>query len=428
MTSASSCVRCGARSKRTGGHAADWTGRTPWALKIRATGQLNGALDRVSGLVKLKVPVWDGAAWEAANTATRNPAALMRAYWRGWSVGDERLAGMHLEDAAIDDAALGEWHDFCELHSLTCSLVLDAPIDDDAMMRIIGQCGWATLDRQDGLWSVIWENENEPVSSIVSPANIVAGSISSAWNHEGLADEVIVDFVDAESGYEPNTLRRRVDLNVIPQMPATVRLIGVTDGEAAARECNRAAAAQVFHTRTHAWDMPAEGLLLRRGHVIALAHDLVGGTAGGRLRTINVARTGLRVSPGVAAEGTVWIWDLHGNVHSSAYTGTGETIVLDDALPAAPEGVDDDPLSYRWTAFASTGSATRVRITGTEPGAGGRSVRFTARDEVPDYYLCPHVGSDASADRTSAGRGRTARAAGGRAAGRLAPIRVGRVR
>ena len=366
--------------------ATDWTGRSPYAVRIRASGQLQGALDRVSGLARQQFQTWAGGAWTDAATASRNPAAVLRGYWLGWAEGEDKLAGMHLDPDTINHDVLGGWYEFCDANGLTCDLVLTAQRDHDAMNKLIAQCGWATVDRQAGEWSVIWESEDEPVSAIITPANIVAGSLGVVYNHDNLADEVIVDYIDAESGYQSNTLRRRVDLNVPPIRPVTVRLEGVTDGEAAARECNRIAAAQVFHTRAIAWEMPSEGLSIRRGRVVALAHDLVGGTSGGRLVAIDAARTRLTLSPSVAAEGTIWIWDLMGDVHASAYTGIGDSILLADALPAAPSGIDDDPLAYRWLAFAATGSATKVRITGVEPGTSGRTVRVTARDEVTAYY------------------------------------------
>ena len=51
---------------------ADYAGQTRLGLRIRATGQLFGRLERLSALVKQKIPVWDGNRWTAPQ-ASSNP-------------------------------------------------------------------------------------------------------------------------------------------------------------------------------------------------------------------------------------------------------------------------------------------------------------------------------------------------------------------
>ena len=52
---------------------ADFSGRNPYAMRIKATGQINGRVDRLSAIVNQKVPTWNGTVW-IDNEETSNPA------------------------------------------------------------------------------------------------------------------------------------------------------------------------------------------------------------------------------------------------------------------------------------------------------------------------------------------------------------------
>ena len=71
---------------------ADYAGQTRLGLRIRATGQLSGRLERLSALVKQKIPVWAGGAWSAPQ-ASSNPAWVYRWYARGITVDGQTKGG-----------------------------------------------------------------------------------------------------------------------------------------------------------------------------------------------------------------------------------------------------------------------------------------------------------------------------------------------
>ena len=93
---------------------ADYGGQTRLAVRLRATAQVNGRLDRLSGLVKQKIPVWEtpeGAtepAWSAPKPSS-NPAWLFRWYALGIRRGAKLLAGAGLPPARVDDTLLKRW-------------------------------------------------------------------------------------------------------------------------------------------------------------------------------------------------------------------------------------------------------------------------------------------------------------------------------
>ena len=111
-----------------------------------------------------------------------------------------------------------------------------------------------------------------------------------------------------------------------------------------------------------------------------------GGTVGGRITRINAARNQIEVTAEVPLAGTMWIWDLNGDVFSYAYTRVGGLVSLtNSAIPVPPSGLTDDPLAYRYTAFDPAADPVKVRITAVEHVVGG-VFRLTARNESEQYY------------------------------------------
>ena len=369
-------------------NVAAFAGRNPYAMRIRATGQLYGRLENFSADVDQLIDVWDGSAW-TPNQKTSNPAWILRKFWRGFrrSSDDKLIAGRGLSADRINDEELKAWGAFCTANSLECNLVITDRMTSRDVENQIARCGWASVTQSSGKRGVIWENDDQPVTALFTPANIVSGSLSIEYENEGLADEIVGTYLDKESEWGENTLRRLVPGTTNPERPATVRLEGITNGTQAAKELNRMAAQQFYHQRVISWETGDDGqpLFVSRGVVCSLGHQLAGGTVGGRLLSINTSRNQVTVSADVPVAGTLWIWDLSGDVHVSDYNRAGDTITLTTAIPDPPFGVFDDPLSYRYTAFDPSADPVKVRLTGIEHLSGGL-FRLTARDEVAQYY------------------------------------------
>ena len=328
---------------------ADFDGRNPYAIRTRASKQISGTPPPFSADVAQLVPVWDGTQW-VADQVTSNPAWQFRQLAIGYyDSHGELTAGGGRPASEIDDEAIKAWGAFCDANGLTCNLVLSDDRGVREILDLIAQCGWASYSPATGKIGVIWENANQPLSAVFTPANIVAGSFNAQWNNQNIAEEVIGDFVDEDSGYEPNSLRRTVSGVTNPKRSINVDMEGITDGEQVAKELNRTVSAQKRLRRMVSWEVSASGLLVTRGNVVGLAHGLVGGTLGGRLRSIDAARTGVTLSSEIAALGYIWMWTQDGRVHSTTYTAASypnRVIALADAIPAVPAGIADEASSY----------------------------------------------------------------------------------
>ena len=389
---------------------ADYAGQTRLGLRIRASGQLSGRLDRLSALVRQRVPAWDGAAWTEP-VATSNPAWLFRWYARGLRLAERQVAGrtlpgrlvagVGLPDTRIDEESIIAWGQWCEAQGLGCNHVIDRAATHAEVLTLIAQCGRASPTWQSGRLGVVWEDRGRPATALITPGNIVAGSFAVEYATGQAADEIAVRYIEPELDWQYNTLRRLVPVapearesagaSGPPSLTATVTLQGVTSRAQAAMECNLQAARQLYHRRRMSWEMAAEGLSIARGDVVHVTHSLIDGGRAGRLTGGTAARVALNRAVDPGAGGTMLFRLPEGTLHQSAVTApvgaAGETaeLVLDQPLPAAPDAEGANPLDILWRLYDSDAPPVRARVIAVEP-ASDRRVRFVAIDEVDAYH------------------------------------------
>ena len=335
---------------------ADYTGQTRLGIRIRATGQLSGRLDRLSGIVKQKIPVWNPAAnsgagaWTSPQTdSNNNPAWVFRSYAKGVEVSGRLVAGVGLPESRIDDASIKAWGAWCAEQGLTCNLVLDRALSHAEVLTIIGLCGRASPSWQTGKLGVVWDEADRAATALFTPGNIVAGSFGVDYVAGKAAEEIACRYIDPDLDWQWNTVRRTVPGVTTPGGTATLTLTGVTDPDQAAAECNLQAARQVYHRRRIRWEAGAEGLAVARGDVVHLTHSLIdGGTAG---RVLSGTTTELTLNRAVTLSGGDDYLLLRlpdGTLHTTTVShpdgaGTeGETdlVVLGTALPHPPGAVE----------------------------------------------------------------------------------------
>ena len=371
----------------------DYTGQTRLAVRIRATGQLSGRLNRLSASVSQKIPVWNGTAWSAPQVSS-NPAWLYRWYARGIKIGSSLVAGIGLAASRIDDDVIKLWGAWCDQKELGCNLVIDRARSHAEVLTTIAQCGRASPSWGTGRLGVVWDQAAQPVTALFTPANVVAGSFEVDYVAGKAADEIVCRYVDPDLDWQWNSVRRTVPGATTPDNSVTLTLTGVTDREQAAAECNLQAARQVYHRRRLRWEAGAEGLAVARGDVVRLTHGLIDGGSAGRL--LGGTTTALTLSRTISLSGASDYMLLglpDGTLHTSAVNhsdgaGTaGETdrVTLVTALPAAPDADGTSPLDTLWRYYAGDAEPAKVRIVGLEPTAD-RRVRIEAIDEVDAYY------------------------------------------
>ena len=381
--------------------SADWR----LGVRIRASGQLSGRLDRLSAIVSQKIPVWTGTAWTADDAAGRrrssNPAAVFRAFARGWrkAATEPRdripLAGSCRPAAEIDDALLGRWHAWCEMQGLRCDLVVDGQRSPEEIEALIARRGQGAPSWATGKLAVVWEDPDAPVASSITPARVLAGSVAVRWTSGEVAEEIVARFIDAEGGWQRAEYRGRVaGLVGEPAYRATIDLPGTTRHAQAVRECHLQLARQLHRRRRVSWAMGRDGATVARGDVVYLSHDLVSGGVTGRLAGGTAAAPRLDRAIDIAAGSTLLFETPDGTLHQSAAAAADDTDTpaLADPLPADPSAIVEGagPEDWTWRLYSAAAPPLRMRIVEVSPRAADR-FEIVAIDESAQYHAAARI-------------------------------------
>ncbi len=236
------------------------------ALRIKATGQLNGVIDRFNGVVSSILPDWDGENWVAQETC--NPAALFRHVLQG------NANARPLADARLDLERLQEWHEACAAQTRQFNMVVDYDISVREMLHSIAATGRASPTLLDGKWGVVEDRDQSVPVQHFTPRN--SYGFEGRKEFDELPQALRVRFVNRAKGWlqderlvyddgynETNTQRYE-----------TLELPGVTDAEAAWRDGRYHIAAARLRPETYSFSCDVEHIVCTRGDLIRFSHDV----------------------------------------------------------------------------------------------------------------------------------------------------------
>lgn len=368
---------------------ADYTGQTVIGLKIKATGQLNGAVAQFSAVATQSTRVWANGAWTVQPTT--NPAWWYLDFATGLrNAAGQLIYGSGLDDAQIDIAAIKAWAVFCDANALTFAMVLDRAQTAADALSTIARCGFASPSWAAGKLGVVWDAPNQAPTMAFGMANIAKGSFEVSYLSDGLADEIVVSYTNRNNNWQPDQVRVTVPGTTgLPTHPSTLELLGCTTNAMAAKFANAMAAQQLYRRRMVKWETDFEGFVCQRGDVVILSHDLTQWGYSGRLagvsgtggRTISLGRSVPR-SGSVehlmirAPDGSTQEFTL------AAGTGETETLTLpsDIVLQNGYAAID-----HLWFFSPLATPGKRVKIVSVQPLSESR-VRLIATDEGPEIY------------------------------------------
>lgn len=349
------------------------------AVKIRATGQLQGVIERLSGLVRMPT---------APGEYSSNPADIFRLFAVGHKAADGRpLWGGQLSPSALDVAGLDAWRTWGATKGLAFNGVIDAQRSVWDVLQGISRCGRGSPTWASGKLGVVWDADNQPVVASFSMSNIVRDTFQVAYQSEDPVDEVVLSYVDAAAGYQPDQVRALAPGITVPTKSASIELWGCTAQAQAVKECYLALAENLYGTRLVSWETDMEGLVVTRGDVVSLSHDLTQWGVSGRL--LSGTKTQVTLDRNIdVVFGATWIGIVSPDgdqriCRVGGVSGQRSTITLLDALPSAPN--DDNPIDWRYTADYLATPGKLVKIVSVVP-TGMHSVRLAAVDEYDEYY------------------------------------------
>ncbi len=176
------------------------TGLALLAVRIKATEQLNGAIETLNAVCTSLLPIWNGSTWSAP-TATRNPA------WAWCDVLRGAANNRPTDDDDIDLAGILDWANACDATSpqgegptWQYDAVHDKATTIDQMLRDIAAAGRARYIRRDGKESVLRDVAQSTAFQHFTPRNSFGfRSVKTFVEHpHGLK----VRFVNPDEGWQ----------------------------------------------------------------------------------------------------------------------------------------------------------------------------------------------------------------------------------
>jgi predicted phage tail protein len=353
------------------------------AVRIKAGGQLNGMINNLNADVARVCLDWDSGTQLWVQRATRNPAALYRyalqcnanAFPKG--------------DAEIDIAALEEWHEYCTDKGLTYDRVHDYAASLWEVLTDVARAGRATPRDNGVTWSVVVDRPQTLIVGHISPRNSwgFAGERAYVRFPEGFR----VTFPDETNGYQ--TSERIVPwpgFEGEPEITEEVQLPGITNPDLIYKEARRRMYELIYRPDRYTANQDIEGLVLARGDLSVLSHDVIDRTqVAGRVKSTGatdgadfvVLDTLVTIETAVSYAVRFRLADGTSVLRTVINTAFGETAKLwlspDDSDTTLPEAGD---LAF----FGILGSECReVIVQGIEVG-DNLTARFTLLDHAPE--------------------------------------------
>jgi len=360
----------------------DYAGQRILGLKIRASGQLNGTVNQLSGLVSHRLN----------GVATSNPAKWFKAFALGAFIGGRRIWGAGLAAGRIDLAALDAWAAWCDTKGLSCNMVLDQGLSASTVLDRIARCGRGSKTWAPGLLSAVWDAAGLPAVAMFSPVNIRKGTFNISYPSEEMADELEVSYINPDNAWQRDTVRVPPNATNV-RRTASVELLGCTSTALAGKEANLMYAQNLYRFRSISWETDAEGLTVRKGDVVTLSHDLTSWGEAGRLVAVASA-TQLTLDRAITLKPTgCWMAVCrpsgeitYHRVQVGATEAQAEEVTLLDPLPTTPAADGSPAVDWRYLADAKATPGWRVKITDVSPLPGMDGVRITAQDDPAEYY------------------------------------------
>jgi hypothetical protein len=355
------------------------------ALSVKATNQINGNIEGITGIAQSVCLDWYGGAW--VSRPTSNPASLFR-YVLQHPANAQRISDA---DAAskIDLAGLQSWHSFCKSNNFSFNHIMTEQESVLDVLRDICAAGRASPTIVDGKWTVIVDKPRTQIVQHFTPHN--------SWGFEGtraypkLPHGFRVNFINAAKGFQPD---ERIVYNdgyssANASLFEGLTLPGVTNADVV-HKLGRFHFAQLkLRPETYTLNADIENLVCSRGDLVRVTHSVpMWGLGSGRIKDSS-STTAITLDDAV-------IMDAGVTYTIRVRTPSGGSVVR-NVVPATTDGYYNDitltsGLSATERAdgnlfmFGSLESESVELIVQSIEPAGNMTARMTLVDYSPEVY------------------------------------------
>ncbi|MFD2756395.1 host specificity factor TipJ family phage tail protein [Comamonas terrae] len=405
--SADACKFAWVALKSVQADTADYSQWGRIGIKIRASGQLNGALDTVRATYRAKpMPIWTGTEWATATTRANglsNPGAILLQTLRGIWVHDKQgrrilQFGFGLSDEQIDIEGLKAFMLHCTARGYTYDKWITSNMSLGAFCEEVALAGMGQFTWTDGSRpTASFVTNGQPNSAVVNMANMLKGGFAVDYALSNAADGIEYQWLSRDT-WEMTTLRVEAPGVTTMLNPARITGEGITSEAHAAVMARYHLAQSLYQYKTIHYTADIEHLDYRRLSVLSVSHDLTQWGFGGRL--IAAERVGgqvrLTLDEPVPPLATPYIglrvpggrdyrvWPVQ------PLAAESDVLTLVGAWPAdldfPGEGLDNPAHDTLWCYDFKSTPGYRVRVTGIDPESDLKGARVTAVPEGPEFW------------------------------------------
>lgn len=266
-------------------------GRCLVALRIKATNQLNGAVDQFSAIAQARLQVWDGAQW--TEQTTRNPA---------WAFCDVLTGAANRRPVALsrlDLRSIKEWADTCDQIQAdgqprwTFDAVIDYASTVFDVLRDIAASARASLSLRDGRFSVVRDHPQTVPVQLFTPRNSWGFRASLAF--ADLPHALRVRYIEPERDWSQQEVTVYADgyTEETASRFEPLETVGCTNRAQAWREGRYHMAVARLRPSSYEFQADVEHLVCERGDLISVSHDVpLWGSGCGRIKDLTYTPQG----------------------------------------------------------------------------------------------------------------------------------------
>ena len=377
----------------------DYSGIPRIGVRMKATGQLNGAPDELRCVAYSRpIPVWKGTGWVTERTS--NPGAQILAYARGiYAPNGKLLAGMALPDRQIDIEGLKAFMLHCAANDFAYDHWITEVRSHQQVLDMVALAGFGQVSWPRGRLSVAWAADEQPLSGVVNMATIKKGQFQVDYMLANAADGIEYTYLDRTT-WEAKTLRVPAPGVEVMLNPAQVTGEGVTTEAHAAMLARWHLAQTLYQYKSIGYSTDIEHLSYSRMNMLALQHDMTQWGYGGRIMGAAVVggRMVLDLDEPVPAppQGNAFVGlripgeRVYRVMRVQPFAGTARSLTLVDPWPAdaaVPGNSEANPAwDTLWIYDFKQTPGLRVRVTSIRPESDLKGAAVEVVAESPEFW------------------------------------------